>query len=105
MASVSDSLFVTLEYDKHLPKLDLHGIRPEAVETTIFNFFMKLNNLGYHTAQVIFGRGGSGILKQKTIEFLDKNMAEIDPKLKLVRAWKESVLEGAGGRCLAILEE
>jgi DNA-nicking Smr family endonuclease len=100
-----NTLFIALEYDKNLPKLDLHAVHPNDVENSIINFLLDLIQKNQHSAQIIYGRGGSGLLKQKTVEFLDKNMQEKDPNHKLVKAWKESVLSGAGGRCLVVLEE
>ena len=99
-----DAIFVALEFDRHLPKLDLHGVRPEEVESTIINFLVHQINKGQRAVQVIYGRGGMGVLKQKTIECLDKNKAEKTSGQKLLKAWKESVLDGAGGRCLVLLD-
>ncbi len=104
METSPDTLFVALEYDKNLSKLDLHGVKPEDVENAVFNFLLEqINNEGYK-AQIIYGRGGAGVLREKTIEFLNKNMVEPNPVLKLVKAWKESSLADAGGRCLVLLE-
>ncbi len=105
MVDIPDSVFVALEYDDQIPKLDLHGTKPEEVETAIFNFLTRLHNLGMHNAQVIFGRGGAGVLKQKTIEFLNENLDNPDANMRLVKAWKEARFEGAGGRCLVVLIE
>jgi DNA-nicking Smr family endonuclease len=99
------TLFIALEYDKNLPKLDLHAIHPNDVESSIINFLLDLIQKNQHGAQIIYGRGGNGLLKQKTVEFLNKNIKEKDSNHKLVKAWKESVLHGAGGRCLVVLEE
>jgi DNA-nicking Smr family endonuclease len=101
---MTDTIFTVLEYDRHLPKLDLHGVRPDEVENTLINFLLSQINQGQYKAQIIYGKGG-GVLKQKTIDFLNKNIVESNPKNKLVKAWKEAVLEGAGGRCLVLLEE
>lgn len=105
MTNLQESLFVTLEYDSNLPALDLHGIICEDVEREIINFISKQISLGNYRIQVIYGRGGKGILREKTKEVLEANMVEKDPHKKFVKAWKESVLESAGGRCLVILEE
>lgn len=105
MEMESDTLFVALEYDKTLPKLDLHGIKPEEIEREVFDFLLGLINRNEHKAQIIYGRGGAGILKEKTISFLNKNMAEANPDVRLVKAWKESSLVDAGGRCLVFLED
>ncbi|MBI2037908.1 MAG: Smr/MutS family protein [Candidatus Magasanikbacteria bacterium] len=104
METSPDTLFVALEYDKNLPKLDLHGTKPKEVENAVFNFLLEQINLGEYKAQIIYGRGGSGVLRNKAKEFLNKNMAEPNPVLKLVKAWKESSLADAGGRCLILLE-
>lgn len=104
MEKTESAVFIALEYDKHLPKLDLHGIDPNQVENSIINFLLEQINQNQYKAQIIYGRGGTGILRQKTIEFLQKNMAEKIRDHKLVKAWKESVLAGAGGRCLILLE-
>ena len=104
METSSDTLFVALEYDKNLPKLDLHGVRPEDVENTVFNFLLEQINNENYKAQIIYGRGGVGALREKTTDFLNKNMAGSNPALKLVKAWKESSLADAGGRCLVLLE-
>ena len=105
METSSDTFFVALEYDKNLPKLDLHEVRPEDVENTVFNFLLEQINNNNYKAQIIYGRGGAGVLKEKTIDFLNKNMVESNPALKLVKAWKESSLSDAGGRCLVLLED
>lgn len=105
METSPDTLFVALEYDKNLSKLDLHGIRPEDVEKTAFNFLLEQINNNNYKAQIIYGRGGSGVLREKTIEFLNKNMVETNPANKLVKAWIESSLADAGGRCLVLLED
>lgn len=105
MTNLPESLFVTLEYDNNLPALDLHGTKPEDVEREIINFVSKQISLGSNKIQIIYGRGGKGILREKTKEVLMKNMAEKDLDKKFVKAWKESYLESAGGRCLVILEE
>ena len=99
-----ETIFIVLEYEKNVPILDLHSIRPENVETVVANFLLELVNKNEHAAQIIYGRSGSGILKQKTIDFLNKNVREKDVNYKFVKAWREAVLEGAGGRCLVILE-
>lgn len=105
MQNTEDALFIVLEYDKNLPKLDLHGLRPDEVENAIVNFLLEQINQSQYKAQIIYGRGGSGVLRQKTIEFLQKNMMEKSVDHKLVKVWKESVLAGAGGRCLILLED
>lgn len=105
MKKIKDLLFVALEYDNSLPKLDLHTVDPNDVENSIINFLLDLIQKNQHSAQIIYGRGGSGLLKKKTIEFLNKNMQETNPDHKLVKAWQESALHGAGGRCLVVLEE
>lgn len=105
METSPETLFVTLEYDKNLPKLDLHGTKPEDVEIAISNFLLEQINNEDYKAQIIYGRGGAGILREKTIEFLNKNMTETNLNFKLVKAWKESSLADAGGRCLVLLEE
>ena len=105
MEKSPESLFIALEYDRNLSKLDLHGVKAVDVENVIFNFLLQQINLGEYKMQIIYGRGGSGVLRAKTIEFLNKNMAEPNQDIKLVKVWKESVLESAGGRCLVILEE
>jgi DNA-nicking Smr family endonuclease len=105
MDAYHSTLFVTLEYDKNLPSLDLHGIGPEDVEREVINFISKQIRLGQSKVQIIYGRGGKGILREKTKQFLDKNKAEINQDIKLVKAWKEASLADAGGRCLVILEE
>jgi DNA-nicking Smr family endonuclease len=97
-------LFLVLEYNKNLPKLDLHGVRPQEVEVLLSNFLTDFVSRGEQAVQVIYGRGGSGVLKQKTIELLDRNLREKDKNNRFVKAWKEAVLEGSGGRCLVILE-
>lgn len=104
MQTTEDAIFLVLEYDKHLPKLDLHEINPEDVEREIINFISKQIRLGQCKVQIIYGRGGKGILREKTKEVLEANLAEKDLNKKFVKAWKESVLESAGGRCLVILE-
>ncbi len=104
MEKTEDTIFIALEYDKNLPKLDLHGIKPEEIEKEVFNFLLEQINKGDYKAQIIYGRGGSGVLRDKTIEFLKKNMAQTNPAQRLVKAWKESVLTGAGGRCLVLLD-
>lgn len=100
-----DALFVALEYDKNLPKLDLHGINPKDVENDVMNFLLELINRGENKVQIIYGRGGSGALREKMVDFLNKNMTESNPNIKLVKAWKESALAKAGGRCLVLLED
>lgn len=104
MKTEYDTIFTALEYQKNLPKLDLHGVRPEEVEVLLSNFLTDLTAHGEQAVQVIYGRGGSGVLKQKTVEFLNRNLIEKDKNSRFVKAWKEAVLEGAGGRCLVILE-
>lgn len=99
-----ETIFIVLEYEKNIPILDLHTTRPEDVETAIANFLLELIHKNEHAAQIIYGGSGTGILKQKTIDFLNKNEHEKDRTYKLVKAWKESVLQAAGGRCLVILE-
>lgn len=99
-----ETIFIVLEYKKNVPILDLHSTRPEEVETIVANFLLELINKNEHAAQIIYGGSGSGILKQKTIDFLNKNVREKNANYKFVKAWKEAVLEGAGGRCLVILE-
>jgi DNA-nicking Smr family endonuclease len=105
MQRVEDAIFVVLEYDKNLPKLDLHGSRSGDVEREIINFISKQMLLGSNKIQIVYGRGGKGILREKTKEVLAINMAEKDPNKRFVKAWKEAVLEGAGGRCLVVLED
>jgi DNA-nicking Smr family endonuclease len=104
MEKERELLFVALEYDKNVPRLDLHGVHPNDIENSIVNFLLDLIQKNKHSAQIIYGRGGSGILRQKTNEFLNKNMRETDINHRLVKAWKESVLQGAGGRCLILVE-
>lgn len=105
MQNIDDTLLVALEYDNDLPKLDLHGLQPDEVENAVVNFLLEQINQNQYKAQIIYGRGGSGVLRQKTINFLQKNMLEKSAEHKLVKLWKESVLEGAGGRCLILLQD
>ena len=105
MQNIDDTLLVALEYDNDLPKLDLHGLQPDEVENVVVNFLLEQINQKQYKAQIIYGRGGSGVLRQKTIDFLQKNMLEKSVEYKLVKVWKESVLAGAGGRCLVLLED
>ena len=105
MEKSPESLFIALEYDRNLPKIDLHGVKAEDIEDAVFNFLVEQINKGQYKAQIIYGRGGKGILREKTKQFLDKNKAEINQDIKLVKAWKEASLADAGGRCLVILEE
>lgn len=101
----NDTIFSVLEYDKNLSKLDLHGVRVEDVEIEIINFISKQIRLGLCKVQIIYGRGGKGVLREKTKEVLEANLAEKNLNKKFVKAWREAVLESAGGRCLVILEE
>ncbi|MBP6859421.1 MAG: Smr/MutS family protein [Candidatus Magasanikbacteria bacterium] len=104
METSLDTVFITLEYDKYLVSLDVHQVRPEEIENKVSNFLLKQINNGNFKVQIIYGRGGIGILREKVQEFLDKNMQEKNQNNRLVKAWKEAVLESAGGRCLVILE-
>ncbi len=99
----NDTIFSVLEYDKNLPKLDLHGVRVEDVETEIINFISKQISFGHDKIQIIYGRGGKGILREKTKEVLAENITEKDLNKKFVKAWKEAEQVNAGARCLVLL--
>ncbi len=103
MTNLQESLFVTLEYDKNLPSLDLHGINSDDVEREIINFISKQISFGHDKIQIIYGRGGKGILREKTKEVLVANMVEKDLNKKFVKAWREAGQVNAGARCLVLL--
>ena len=103
-AQITEVLFVSLEHNKSLPSLDLHGIRPEEVRGKVFNFLSEQINLNRNAARIIYGRGGRGVLRREVLNFLQRNMRETVDHQKLVKNFREQTLNDAGGSCVVLLK-
>lgn len=70
-------------FTNHSPRLDLHGEVPEMIELLI-NDFINYNIVLKNEYIAIVHGIGSGIIKNKTHEILEKNLKVVDFKLN---AW------------------
>ncbi len=102
MDTPAQILFTTLEFEKNLPRLDLHHVDLYDIERILANFLSDANG-HYRAVEIIYGKG-SGLLREKTINFLAQNSIEKDFAFRFVKAWREAELVNPGGRCLVLLE-
>lgn len=101
-----DTLFTVFEFDKNLPLLDLHGVDlfSQEIEIKTINFLCQAQYQGQRAVQIVYGKGASGALKGRVVNLLGAETSK-NSDSRIVKAWREATLAGAGGRCLVLLEE
>lgn len=94
MKESDDLLALTLEYNTSLPQVDLHGLRFEVdIDQQVSELIRKqAKNKNVVAVRVIYGRGGSGLLRDAALKALHK--------YSYVTVHEESASHN--GSCLAI---